>query len=276
LAETDILNPVRGITRELQDSMNPNQGWQRTRKSTLATAKPSFGRPYTRETANSGHTYTLNYTRRNLAVSERLKQFFEAYEQDFFTLIDWDNGRHYVGRFVGDMPQSFVANGRYTSQGWTFEELPSCPMLQYPESFERWGITLRPFDGWGDQKAATNSANWIRPVAVLQPDGTSIQPRQLGNFNPAAGDWATMEYRGYGLRVWALQGPEYGIATVTLDGVQVAEVDLFAGAEMGPQIIYENTQVPLDIHRVTLTATNTQNAASLATGVVWDKLEVIR
>src|SRR6185437_15086796 len=111
LAETDILNPRKGYDPQFGDSMNPNYGWSRDLPTTLAMIKPAFGRPYSRESANGGNVYKLNYTRRNLVVTERLKQFFEQFEQGFFTLIDHDNGRHYVGRFEGAQPQSIEAFG---------------------------------------------------------------------------------------------------------------------------------------------------------------------
>lgn len=279
MAETDILNPRRGYDPDFGDSMNPNLGWNRDRPSTLAMIKPAGGHPWSRNTGNSGHTYKLNYTRRNLTVTERLKRFFEEFEQSFFTLIDHDLGRHYVGRFEGGMPQTMDDNGRFSSTGWTFVEMPGAPMLEYPSDFDRWGITARPIDDWGDQATATTStaANaWVQPPPVVGDDGVSRAVRQLKNAAPTANDAATHEYRGYGFRLWALQGPGYGKANLLVDGVQVATLDCYNAAEIGPQIVYLNTAMSLDIHRVQVVLTATKNAASSGTAFVWDKLEMIR
>lgn len=276
MAETDILNCVQGFDRTLQDSMNPNQGWQRTRTSTLAVAKPAFGQPWTRETSNGGHVYTLNFTRRNLAVTERLKMFYEQFEDDFFTLIDWDNGRHYVGRFTGEMPQSFVSNGRYSSTGWKFEEIPGCPMVQYPQEWYRWGVVKRPFDGFGSPRVATNSANWTRPAAVANDVGFMVQPNQIQNLNPVGGDTLTFEYRGYGFRIWADQGPNYFGANLTVDGQFVTPLNINAAVEMGIQNVYENTSMPLDIHRVQIEMTGTKALTMDPLAILLDHFEVMR
>lgn len=279
MAETDILNPTKGYDRELGDSMNPNVGWQRTRRSTMASVKPAFGRPWDRETGNAGDTYTLNFTRRNRKVTDRLKQFFEQYENGFFTLRDHDMGRDYVGRFVGERPQTFDINGRFSSAGWVFQEIPGCPMVEYPSDWDRWAIIMRPIDDFGDRKAGTFSAvdgAWSRPDAITQDDGTNFVPRQLQNLTPTAGDWIIFEYRGYGFRLWAKQGPSYGIAKLLVDGVEAEDIDLYQDAEMGEQIVYEDAQMPLNIHRVELQLMHTKNAASSGYGIVVDKLEVMR
>lgn len=276
MAETDILNPKQGYDPKYKDSMNPNQGWQRTRKSTLATIKPAFGRPWSRESGNSGHSYQLSWTRRNLMVTNRLKLFFEQFETGFFTLIDWDTGRHYVGRFVGDMPQSFEVNGRFSSTGWTFEEVPGCPMLQYPDNWECWGVIMRPFDDFGDERVAVSSANWTQPAAVLNDEGVLVQPNQLQDLAPVAGDSVTFEYRGYGFQLWADSGPGYGIAQLVVDGVVIQNIDLYNADEQGVGVVYENTAMPLDIHRVELVLSATKNEASSGTGMLLDSFKVMR
>lgn len=279
MSERDILNPKRGYDPDLGDSMNPNQGWQRTRTSTLAIAKPAGGRPIGRETGNAGHTYQMSFTRRNLAVTERLKRFFEQFENGFFTFIDWDSGRQYVGRFVGEMPQSFPVNGRFTSQGWTFEEVPGVPMLEYPQDFSRWGISQRPVDDFGDLQTACTAAapnSWAQPAAVADPEtGVMVQPRQLVLAASTAGDSITHEYRGYGFRLSCGLGPQYGTAQLIVDGQNVQVIDFYAAEDMGVQVVYTSTQMSLDLHRVQLVAVG-KNAAATGNGLLWDQIEVIR
>jgi hypothetical protein len=277
MPETAILNANVQWDKDIDDSIGPDYGWEQLRRSQLATIKPAFGRPWSRIAGNGGHTTTFSWVGRSRACVDKLKQWAEQYETGFFTVIDQEGGgRHYVGRFVGDMPRVAGKHDAYNVQGWQFEEIPGCPMLEYPADWDHWAVFEYPIDDFGDQLTATSSASWVRPAAFVDDTGASIVPRQLQNLTPAANDWITHEYRGYGCRLWAVQGPTFGLATVWIDGVNVAAIDLYNAALLGPQIVYENAQMPLDIHRVKVILSDTKNVASTGTGIVWDKLEVMR
>ena len=272
MAETAILNASVQWDPALQDSIGPEYGWERLRGSQLATVKPAFGQPFTRTVGNGGHSTRFSWLNRSRLCVERLKQWAEQYERGFFTVVDQDGGgRHYVGNFVGDMPYSQAGNDRYNIQGWQFDEIPGCPMVQYPGDWARWSVALYPVDDYGRMDAATNSsARWLQAVAIAG------HAPQLLNAAPVAGDWLTQEYRGYGFQLWCDRGPALGIVQLLVDGVQVATIDLYAAQAVGAQKVYEAVKMPLDVHRVKLVATATKNGAATASGVIFDRLQVMR
>lgn len=280
MPETAILNADVSWQADIQDSIGPDYGWERLRRSQLAIIKPAFGRPWSRTVGNGGHSTTFSWMGRSGACVERLKQWAEQYEDGFFTIVDQDGGgRHYVGRFVGDMPLSQAGHDKYNIQGWSFEEIPGCPMVEYPSEWERWSVLMPPIDDFGDQTAATFSAlagHWFRPEPVANDDGSVYTPRQLMIPAPTAGDWITFEYRGYGFRLWAKCGVSYGIISMFIDGVAQPDIDLYNALELGETMVYENAAIPLGVHRVKLVLTNTKNAAALGTGALIDKLQVMR
>jgi hypothetical protein len=271
MPETDILNPTKGWDPALGDSMNPSFGFERKRPSTQLNKKAVGSTPWSRETANTGHTIPLSWIGRTLACVKKLKWYYEQYEDGYFTIIDWDaGGRHYVGRFTGDWPEAHPSNNKWDVQNLMFEEMPQVPMVHYPDDWEHDSITFYVSNDRGDQKLATSGA-WVKTA------------RQFGNFkrttmdNPGnAGEWATYEYRGYGFRLFMLKGPEFGQAQVLLDGKVLTTVDCYAAIDIGPQKVYENPKVSLDIHRVKVIPLGTKNAAATATGVSWCWLGVMR
>jgi hypothetical protein len=262
LAEHDVLNADVSWRATIQDSIGPDYGWNRTRPSTLAVTKPAAGQPWSRETGNGGHTHSFSWLRRSGACVRLLKQWAEQHEQGFFTIIDQDGGgRHYVGNFVGDMPLSEAGNDTWNIQGWSFVEIPGCPMLQYPSNWDDDAVSLKSFNDYSDQFAAT-SAGWVRVPAVVGDDGVSRQPKQMIYQGATLGAWLTMEYRGYGFRLWMVQGPGQGKIQVQIDGVtyvdattaQDGTIDL-GGDAATVDIALTVTNLPLDIHRVTVLVT---------------------
>ncbi len=271
MAEDAILNESVAWDETLDDSIGPDYGLETLRKSQLAVTKPAFGQPWSRTVGNGGHSGQFSWINRSRATIDKLIQFAEQYEDGFFTVIDHDGGgRHYVGNFVGDMPRSQAGNDRFNVQGWTFVEIPGCPMLEYPANWSTWAIIHKPFDDYGAPRCAT-SANWTRPAAVA-----GVQPNQLQNLAPTAGDSLTYEYRGYGFQLYAPTGPSYGLAQLTVDGVFVQAIDLYSAAAAAPAVVYSNASMPLDIHRVQLVLNATGNAASTGTGMVLDSFQVMR
>src|ERR1700739_2833464 len=104
MPETDIINPTAIWETDIQDSMCPNYGFTRKRASTQLKKKAVGGTPWTRETQNTGHVFTFSWLSRSEACVERLKWYYEQYEDGYFTIIDQDGGgRHYVGRFTSDV-----------------------------------------------------------------------------------------------------------------------------------------------------------------------------
>ncbi len=283
MPSSDILNPSPGWDPVLGDSMNPSYGFTKKRASTLLNKKAVGGTPWTRETQNTGHTFTLSWIGRTYACMRRLQWYYEQYEDGFFTIIDWDaGGRQYVGRFTSAPQITETANNKWDAQNVTFEETPQVAMLVYPSNWAD-SILFYISNDFGDQKLATLGA-WTETVetvgAGFAANGMGV-PLALGaNYtifqNPGnVGEWAQYEYRGYGFRLWLMQGPEWGQCTVYVDGVLLEVVDCYAAAEMGPMVLVA-AYASLDIHRVQVVCNGAKNALATGTNIGWFALQVMR
>ena len=274
MPETFILNANPKWDEDIQDCLSPDYGFNRDRPGTRIVAKPAGGRPWSRETSNSGHTFSLSWLNRGWLCAQRLKQFYEQYEDGFFTIIDWDGGgRHYVGRFTGGrFPITQKNNDTYDIQGMTFEEMPAVPMLQYPSDWDNDAITLQPVDDFGDLRLFL-SGTWTQQN---QQDVNEIPRVTLFNDGTNPGDFATLEYRGYGFRLWMVNSPDAGQIEVFLDTVSLGVVDLYNAILQGPQCVLEKADVMLDLHRLKVVVLAGKNSASTARSTVWCKLEVMR
>jgi hypothetical protein len=264
MPHTDILNPTPGWDPDLGDSMNPNFGFTRKRPSARSTKKPAGGIPFTREMQNTGHTFEFSWLGRTWPCVRRLKQYFEQYEDGFFTIIDHDGGgRHYVGRFVTEVNPIAVANAKWDVQNVVFEEIPRVPMLEYPSDWEDDAVVHFVENDFGDQKLATDGT-WVSTPRSIDGVGR-VTMDNAGNV----GEWAQYEYRGYGFRLYLMKGPTFGTCDVYLDGVLQASPNMHSVTDDGPVIALSLANVSLDIHRVKV-------VARAAAGVSWYKLEVMR
>jgi hypothetical protein len=277
MPSSDILNPTAIWDEEIQDSMCPNYGFTRKRGSTLLRKKPAGGTPWSRETANTGHTFTFSWTNRSYACVQRLKWYYEQYEDGFFTIIDHDGGgRHYVGRFTSEVTPVETGNGMWDVQNVTFEEVPIVAMQKYPSDWDHDAITFYVSNDYSDQKVAP-SGTWT--ITARNFDG--IDGTTLDNAG-TAGEWAQFEYRGYGFKLYLLQGPDQGQAQILLDGVVLETVNCYSATDLGPQMVLMRENVSLDFHRVKVvavgaTATESNGIITVHPGAVsWHSLEVMR
>lgn len=283
MPETDILNATVAWEEDIEDSMTPDYGFTRDRKSTLLRTKAVGGSPWSRETQNTGHSFSLSWIGRSWACVQRLKWYWEQYEDGFFTIIDHDGGgRHFVGRFTGDsFPMIEKGNSLWDVQGLAFEEMPGAPMVTYPSDWDHDGVLLAIANDFGDQKVATSGA-WTQATAAaasLTLGGfarTNLSTAAMTNPGTTAGDWVQYEYRGYGFRLYMLTGPGYGKADVYLDGVLLQTVDCYAAANTGPVLVLTEQNVSLDLHRVKVMVDATKNASASAANIAWYALEVMR
>jgi hypothetical protein len=282
---TDILNPTTAWSEDINDSMTPNYGFTRKRVATKLNKKAVGGTPWTRETQNTGHVFNLSWLTRSWACVRRLKRYYEQYEDGVFTIVDWDGGgRHYVGRFTTEIVPVETGNGMWDVQNVTFEEIPQQPMVSYPSDWTDDAIAFFVTNDFGDQKLAT-SGTWTQTArtAVAGAQGTAHVPLStIGtpyvtmDDTGTAGDWACYEYRGYGFRLYMLKGPEFGQVDIYVDGVFLETIDLYNAADIGPQIVLTQTNMPLDIHRVQVLCDGTKNASASGAAVSWYALEVMR
>jgi hypothetical protein len=265
--------------------MNPSYGFTRKRSSTQLRKKAIGGTPWTRETQNTGHTFQLSWLARTWACVQRLKWYYEQYEDGFFTIVDWDGGgRQYVGRFTSEVVPTETSNNKWDVQNVTFEEMPQAPMLLYPSDWAHDAVAFFVNNDFGDQKVATSGA-WTQTARTAVAGSASTEHVELSlgtaytTFDDpgTAGDWAQYEYRGYGFRLYMLKGPEFGQVDVYVDGVlNTATLDLYNATDIGPQIVLNLQDLPLDIHRVKVIADGTKNASATGTSVSWYALEMMR
>jgi hypothetical protein len=271
MPETDIINPTAVWESEIQDSMCPSYGFTRKRTGTQLRKKAVGGTPWTRETQNTGHSFPLTWTARSWACVQKIKWYYEQYEDGFFTLIDWDGGgRHYVGHFTSEPNIVESGFGMFDVQSLVFEETPKAPMIEYPGDWDHDAITFYVSNDWKDQKVATSDA-WT--VTARNIEG---HPQKTIDGPGTAGDWAQFEYRGYGFKLFLMKGPEFGQCQVLLDSALVTTVDCYAAVDVGPQMICMDRNVSLDIHRVKVIALGTKNASATGSAISWHSLKVMR
>lgn len=270
MSEHHILNPRATWDDDLQDNPCPDYGFGAKLPNTRVAGKAPGGQPFTREAANTGHSFSLSWLNRSYLLTQRVKRFYEQHADGYFTLVDRDGGgRHYVGRFVGDFNRTQAANDSYDVRDLQFEEVPGAPMLQYPNDWQRDSIALYPFNDFGTQLAAVQGA-WSR-----RDDNPG--PPAMVNGGGIAGDFLCMEYRGYGFQLWMRTGPGEGQVQLSLDGAVLATVDLYHGGyTAGPQLVFQQAGCPLDLHRVKVTMLNSKNSNSGGFGATFCSLQVMR
>ncbi len=296
MAETDILNPVQGYWPVLGDNPNWSYGWTRRSSQNGVLARTRLGAWYSRETLNAGYVFDLNWINRPWATVMRLKQFQEAFQNGYFTLIDYDGGgRHHVGRFTSPANGVETANGKYTVQGLVFEEIPRCRMLQYPSDFVSSSHTIYAIDDFLFPRVATSGAGWLAaPVPLMAGAVTTPSGFEWLDATPVAGDFAQVEYVGWGFQMKFRTSPLLGLCDVYVDGVlwlqaldlssgTAAEINTstngVTGAVFAPSPfaggVVSKIDLPLDKHRVKVVARNLPGATSTANGVIFPAIQVM-
>jgi hypothetical protein len=267
MAESDILNPVQGFWRDLNDNPNPSYGYTRKSASNSALAKTRLGAPYTRETMNQGFAFEFTYVDRPWSTILRLKHFYEAFKGGYFTYIDYDGGgRHHVGRFTSPVNGMQTANGKYTVQGLVFEEIPRARMIDYPANFTDWGRTICVVDDFLNTAVATyqlTPGSWVTQLNPAIGGATANKPidyelySATPNWTVAPYDWAQIQYVGWGFKMKFRIGSGMGKVSLYIDGTFSGGLDLSnstAGSLpstmsfVGGTLIA--TQMPLDMHRI--------------------------
>lgn len=280
MPETDILNPTAIWESDVQDSMCPNYGFSRKRPATLLQKKAVGSTPWTRETQNVGHVFSLSWLTRSWACVQRLVQYYEQYQDGYFTIIDHDGGgRHFVGRFTSDVAPVEAGNGMYDVENVNFEEIPMVPMVQYPNDWDHESILFNVQNDFGDLKLATSGAwtlgNATAPQITLGGILRATLPTAIMNDPGTANDSATYEYRGYGFQLWMQTGPAQGQCAVYLDGVFLQNVDCYAAASAVAMVLsYPNAS--LNIHDLKVVALGTKNVSSTGTALGWYAVQVMR
>src|SRR5438552_2601663 len=85
---------------------------------------------------------------------------------------------------------------------------------------------------------------------------------------------ATLTFIGTGVSWLGVRGPQAGIARVSLDGVQVAQVDCYAPAEPLQAVLFSRTGLTADLHILMIDPTGTRNPAATDAFIVVDAFDV--
>ena len=235
MAETDILNPPDWQSQGMPWNPNPGYGFSRKLGANRQTQRPRLGTFASRDVGNAGHSFTLQWIGVPLWMVQRILQFYHSFKHGYFTLIDADNnGRHYVGRFMSEPEQTHTANGKYSIQGLVFEEVPTARMLNYPSDWQNDGHTINVVDDFLNPLVATMQGDWVPNVVGGSTAGvTSTAPSayEMYDFGGAVGDWAQLQYTGWGFQIAFRLSGTLGAVDIFLDGVQlVTGLDLSSGA----------------------------------------------
>jgi hypothetical protein len=139
------------------------------------------------------------------------------------------------------------------------------------------------YDMWGAQletgltaTAYTQTTNAAAVLSAPNADANLHGGFAYADLGTNLTDAAEWKYFGYGFRLWSYKGPDMGIMQITLDGVVLGTVDLYAAAATASSVVFTAQSQVLADHRVKLSPTNTKNAASSGFTVLADAIEVMR
>jgi hypothetical protein len=115
-----------------------------------------------------------------------------------------------------------------------------------------------------------HSANWSGGGVRSAPDG----PNGGASFTTTAGDSVTLTFRGTSIAWQSGRGPDFGIATVQLDGAPT-DVDTYSPTPKFQEVLFKATGLADGVdHHLTITATGRKNAASRGVKIVVDAFDV--
>ena len=274
MSEQNILNPS---TTSL---FNPDWGYTEGLPETRSLFQATSGKLYSRRQMGLGRIYDLAWNNRDLATKHALQQWAQQYENDFFSLADWERSRYFSGRFDGPLSFSPAGNQKYNIRG-RFVELPGLAMFAYPTNWSRDAIFLEERNGFGDDLVKLlTPANW-----TFQSGATYLHPFP-GNayFGGTTNETAEWTYFGYGCRIWDITDANLGIVEVTVtrvrDGSVVSgptNVDLYhTGPTQASSVLLTIQNLPLDFYRVKMRVTGTKNASSTGVLIYVDAIEVMQ
>lgn len=94
-------------------------------------------------------------------------------------------------------------------------------------------------------------------------------------YTNAPGAAVTVAFDGEGITLVARKGPEFGIASVSIDGGIPEAVDLYSEETTTQKIAFSATGLPASEHTARIAWTGTRNAASVGTYINVDAVEIV-
>ena len=114
-----------------------------------------------------------------------------------------------------------------------------------------------------------HSANWSGGGVASAPE----PPRGGARFTTTAGDSLTFTFRGTSIAWQSGRGPDFGIASVVLDGKSI-DVDTYSATPKFQEVLFKATGLADATHTLTIKATGRKNDASTGTKIVVDAFDV--
>ena len=296
MANTDIFNNYIGYHAPLGFNPNWNYGSPRKTAANYGTQRPRFGPWSTRAVSGAGYSFDLTFVDRPIQQVHYIRNFYEQFQSGFFTLIDYDNGaREHVGRFTTYSDDTQTANMKYTIKV-AFEEIPNCPMRNYPGDWINSAHWINVLDDFGNQRVSTYTTG-VAQWAILTPGPVSLgSPSQVARGQqmflnvPKVGDFAQVEYIGWGFRMIFPQAANLGICSLFVDNIPLlTSLDLSSSAYVrnnnatvvpileadNGSLLIQATNLPLGRHRVKLVAAATMGGESNSSGVIFPSIQVM-
>jgi hypothetical protein len=114
------------------------------------------------------------------------------------------------------------------------------------------------------------SAAWSGGGVASLPD----PPHGGARFTTAAGAKITLTFRGTSITWQSGRGPDYGIASVQVDGFAPTDVDTYSPTQKYQDVVFQATGLADATHKLTITATGRKNDASGGVKIVVDAFDV--
>jgi len=122
------------------------------------------------------------------------------------------------------------------------------------------------------------SGTWTQdPAAAWSGGGVASLPDPPfggAKFTTTAGAKVTLTFRGTSITWQGGRGPDYGIASVQVDGGAPTDVDTYSPAQKYQDIVFKATGLADATHTLTIQATGQKNAASGGVKIVVDAFDV--
>lgn len=269
MSEQNILNPAQ------TSLFNPDWGYTEGLPEMRSIFQAASGKIYSRRQVGRGRVYDLAWNSRDLATKHTLQQWAQQYENDFFSLSDWERGRYFSGRFEGPLIFNPVGNQRYNIRG-RFIELPGLAMFANPTNWARDAIFIEERNGFGEDLVKLTGTGWAYELAAQGHGGADY-------FSANTNDTAEWLYFGYGFRFWSRTQNNLGIAEISCtrvrDGVVVlapTNVDLYSAATVNAAVVLTKSDLALDFYRVKARVTGTKNVAATNFFIYADAIEVMQ
>jgi hypothetical protein len=115
-----------------------------------------------------------------------------------------------------------------------------------------------------------HSGNWSGGGVQSAPE----PPRGGARFTTTAGDSLTFTFRGTSIAWQSGRGPDFGIASVQLDGAAPKDVDTYSATPTFQEVLFKATGLADKTHTLTITAKGEKNPASMGIKIVVDAFDV--